>query len=181
MGVGGEAHSTAMAAKRLPHARLRLRIRRWIGVWVWVGLQACLAPVTPAAEIPSALRAYAVTTETGMPHLEENLRYAVVRETRCLDPHDPGAVFWMLRHEALQDCRLERTPTPDANADADADAALSAHYTLICTGGHGTTGNAVWELAPEALRGTLSVRLGGKNMTFYQRIVARPVGACAAR
>ena len=30
------------------------------------------------------------------------------------------------------------------------------------------------------LSGTLNVRLGGKNMTFYQRVTARAAGACPA-
>ena len=147
-----------MAAKRLPHSLLCLLV--------------CIGPGTFAADAPRALRTYEVTTETGMPHLEENLRYATRRETRCLDPADLSTAFWMLKHESLQDCRLDKSP------DAGTPAPPSARYELVCTGGHGTSGSALWELEPNALRGTLNVRLGGKNMTFYQRIVAKPIGAC---
>ena len=49
---------------------------------------------------------YEVTTEIGMPHLEENLRYATTRETSCLKGFDPLA-FPMLKHEALQGCHLQ--------------------------------------------------------------------------
>ena len=45
-------------------------------------------------------------------------------------------------------------------------------YRLICEGGHGTTGTAQWHLGADKIRGTLNVKLGGKNMTFYQRITA---------
>lgn len=119
---------------------------------------------------PAPRQLYEMRTETGMPHLEYNLRYAVVKEQRCLNPQDLSTAFWMLNDVSLQDCVLERT-----RQQAD-----SADYTLVCKGGHGTSGTAQWQLAPERLSGTLNVRLGGKNMTFYQRIEARPVGACTA-
>ena len=136
-------------------------------------LAACLVgparAQAPTESLPARL--YEVVTETGMPHLEENLRYAVRRERRCLGGADLAGAFWMLRHESLQDCRLE----PAAAGD---DGAFAA-YRLECNGGHGTTGRAWWIADGETLRGTLAVRLGGKNMTFHQRITARPVGACA--
>jgi hypothetical protein len=122
----------------------------------------------------SATRRYELTTETGMPHLEESLRYAVRREMRCLDPHDLSAVFWMLDDVSLQDCRLVKA----------AQARDSAHYDLLCTGGHGTSGVARWDIEPRQLRGTLDVKLGGKNMTFYQRVVATPAEddiSCSSR
>jgi hypothetical protein len=126
-----------------------------------VGALACAAA---AAQV----QLYQVSTETGMPHLEENLRYAVRHEQRCLDPQDLSGAFWMLGEVSLQDCRLVK-------ADADTDAAT---YALQCVGGHGTSGEARWHFEPARLTGTLRVRLGGKNMTFYQRIVAKPLGPC---
>ena len=51
---------------------------------------------------------------------------------------------------------------------------------LICEGGHGTTGTAQWHLGADKIRGTLNVKLGGKNMTFYQRITAKPLGKCVS-
>jgi len=50
---------------------------------------------------------------------------------------------------------------------------------LVCEGGHGTTGRAIWQLGRTHSVGTLSVKLGGKNMTFSQRVTARALGACA--
>jgi hypothetical protein len=110
-------------------------------------------------------------TETDMPHLEENLRYAVRRERQCLDRDDLSKAFWMLGHVSLQDCKLVK---------AGQDAA-SATYQLQCDGGHGTTGQAQWQFEPDRITGTLRVRLGGKNMTFYQRMTATPApvaGGC---
>ena len=130
-------------------------------------LGACLTAAAAADAPPRRL--YEMTTETGMPHLEENLRYAVVTEKRCMSPQELSAAFWMLGDVSLQDCKLSK-------ADEEVDAAV---YRLQCTGGHGTTGDARWQLGPDIIRGTLKVRLGGKNMTFYQRITAKPLGDCS--
>ncbi len=40
---------------------------------------------------------------------------------------------------------------------------------FACRPESGTTGEAHWQLDSSELRGTLHVRLGGKNMTFDQR------------
>jgi hypothetical protein len=114
-------------------------------------------------------RLYEVITETDMPHLEENLRYATRQERRCLDRHDLSSAFWMLGHVSLRDCRLVKT----------GEDAGSAGYRLQCDGGHGTTGEALWQFDSDRMTGTLKVRLGGKNMTFYQRITATPAKTAA--
>ena len=106
-----------------------------------------------------------------MPHLEEALRYDTRTETRCLDTADLSGAFWMLGDVSLQDCRLVPAAAPPSTGAPSA-------YALQCDGGHGTTGRAEWRLGPGTLVGTLNVRLGGKNMTFFQRVTARPVGAC---
>ena len=113
-------------------------------------------------------RLYEVTTATSMPHLDESLRYATRTEARCIDIRDLSGEFWMLREVSLQDCRLLKA----------IDSADAAGYLLVCDGGHGTTGTATWQLGEGAIAGTLNVRLGGKNMTFYQRITAKPIGSC---
>ncbi len=119
-----------------------------------------------AEAAPSGL--YEMRTETGMPNLEDNLLYAVVTERRCLNPRELSGAFWMMSDVSLQDCTLVKTEQTD-------DAST---YALKCEGGHGTSGHARWQLGPDAIVGPLDVRLGGKNMTFFQRITARPVGRC---
>jgi hypothetical protein len=131
------------------------------------GMLGVIGPIALAAgAAPSRL--YEVTTETSMPHLDENLRYATRTEERCLDIRDLSGEFWMLREVSLQDCRLVKV----------SESADAAGYLLMCDGGHGTTGTATWQLGRDAIAGTLNVRLGGKNMTFYQRITAKPIGFC---
>jgi hypothetical protein len=112
---------------------------------------------------------YRVTVETGLPHLEENLRYATTRATLCLGEPQLASAFPILQHVALEGCTL---------ADGHADGAIWS-FTLHCAPGSETTGTASWRIDPAGLVGTLDVRLGGKNMTVYQRITGRAVGACA--
>jgi hypothetical protein len=120
----------------------------------------------PAA-LPPAL--YEVTTETSMPHLEENLRYATTTEKRCLTNPEPlSAAFPVLQHVSLKNCRLEQE-TRDSS---------TVSYVLVCDGGHGTTGTATWELGERRMTGTLQVKLGGKNMTFSQRVTAITLRKC---
>jgi hypothetical protein len=130
-------------------------------------MSAVAWPETPAAQgITPTL--YELTTETGMPHLEENLRYATTHERRCVTRSALFTAFPVLTHPALKGCQLKN---PTSQSDL-----LS--YVLVCDGNHGTTGTAIWRVGPQRLRGTLHVKLGGKNMTFYQRITAVSHGQC---
>ncbi len=117
-------------------------------------------------------RLYDVTTVTAMPHLEENLRYATTHERRCLARADlsSASAFPVLDHAALKGCKLE-----EESREED-----SVSYVLICDGGHGTTGGALWRIGAAQMTGTLSVKSGGKNFTFYQRVTATLLGNCVA-
>lgn len=135
-------------------------------------LLACLPLVAGAHEgaVPGPpARLYAITVETGMPNLDDNLRHATTHGTACLDPGRLESAFPILADPSLQDCRLALAGRSGA----------TVHYALACMGGHGTEGHADWQFEPDAVRGTLHVKLGGKNMRFYQRITGRPRGACA--
>ena len=122
-----------------------------------------------AAETPHLL--YEIRTETRMPHLEENLRYADTREQRCLAQDELWSAFPILHHPALQGCMLRE--------ESREESAMS--YALTCERGNDTAGRAVWRLGSRQIVGTLSVKLGGKNMTFYQRLIANPLRACERR
>jgi hypothetical protein len=132
-------------------------------------LTSC-ALICPPARASESMppRLYEVATETMMPHLEENLRYATTRQNRCLSRQELSSAFPILSHPSLEGCKLE-----EENRREEA-----VSYVLVCDGGHGTTGTAEWRLDAHRITGTLHVKLGGKNMTFYQRITATPVGEC---
>jgi hypothetical protein len=135
---------------------------------------AALVASAPATE-PTRPRSYEVITETLMPHLEEALRYATRREVRCLRREELPPAFAILAHDSLKGCTLQ----------ADARDEASATFSLVCGGrgaaGPGTTGRAHWQFGADRLAGVLEVRLGGKNMTFSQRVTARALGECAAQ
>jgi hypothetical protein len=133
-------------------------------------ISAFTAVSIPASETMPA-RLYEVVTETGMPHLEENLRYAVTRENRCFAGDDLASAFPILKSASLADCKLRH----------ESRHAGAVSYLLICDGGHGTTGSASWRVGEQLIVGTLSVKLGGKNMTFFQRVTAKPLGDCPSR
>jgi hypothetical protein len=130
-------------------------------------LLVLVAPLVMARDAPQPLL-YEIRTSIVMPHLEENLRYASAREQRCLSAADLMRAFPVLEHPALAGCRL----VPSGG---------SMSYVLACPDASGTSGQATWRAGKRHLSGSLHVKLGGKNMTFEQRVTARALGACATR
>lgn len=124
-----------------------------------------IAWVANAAE-PSA---YDVTARTEMPNLEENLRYATTRERRCLYAHELASVFPVLQHPSLEGCKLAEESRHGG----------AIRYRLVCASPGVATGAAWLDAGPDRVAGTLKVKMGGKNMTFAQRIEAVRRGECA--
>lgn len=117
-----------------------------------------------------APRLYDLTAATSMPHLEENLRYTIERSQRCLDRDALASAFPILHHPSLAGCQL-RERSHDEN---------TLSYQLVCDRAAGTTGQATWHVEEHIIRGTLDVKLGGKNMTFSQRVTGRAMGQCSS-
>ena len=103
-----------------------------------------------------------------MPNLEENLRYATTHETVCLSPNELQQRFPILKSPALADCHLGQ----------QSESTSGSSRLLVCANNHGTTGGVLWTTYGVRSTGTLSVRLGGKNMTLYQRVTAISRGPC---
>jgi hypothetical protein len=134
-----------------------------------VALAACFAAAgAGAAPLPIAPGAYDVTVETVLPHLEENLRYATTRQTRCIGAQDATTLFPLLHHEAFAGCML----TGGRSHGDDLE------YDLTCRNPQAATGTARVSAGRDALHAVLDVKMGGKNMTLSQRISAPRVGAC---
>ena len=113
-------------------------------------------------------RLYDVTIETGMPHLEENLRYTTTHQRNCISLKDLATEFPILNHPTLAGCTLSGEVRKDD----------TVKFVLSCDDRHGTTGMAVWHIDKQRIRGRLDVKLGGKNMTFSQTVTAKVVGNC---
>ena len=105
--------------------------------------------------------AYEVTASIEMPHLEENLRYATTRELRCVHTDEFASFFPILLHPSLDGCRL-------------------AGGLLVCARPEVASGAVRLEHAPGRVSGVLEVKMGGKNMTFTQRVEALRRGPCDA-
>jgi hypothetical protein len=52
------------------------------------------------------------------------------------------------------------------------------YYPLVCDGSNGTTGTAQLHADADRVKGVLQIKMGGKNMTFSQRIEAKRHGDC---
>src|SRR5262249_27215530 len=111
---------------------------------------------------------YEITVTTVMPHLEENLRYAVVREQRCLRSEELRSLFTVLHHPSLEGCELG-----DELRRGD-----HVRYRLSCANPQVATGTASLDDANGRIDGILEVKMGGKNMTFSQRIEAVRLRDC---
>jgi hypothetical protein len=103
-----------------------------------------------------------------MPHLEENLRYATTREVRCLAPHELSSVFPIMRHASLAGCSLEN----------ERSHGHAIRYLLLCARPDVASGDARLDVGARRIAGILNVKMGGKNMTFAQRIDAVRQGQC---
>ena len=128
----------------------------------------CMAAAASSAAQPGNLvppGLYALTTETLMPHLEEALRYATVKNTRCLAGNSAESFFPLLRHEALSGCSLAATERADS-------------FVLSCRNPGAATGQATFEHSPSSMRATLELKMGGKNMTLSQRVIGSRLGDC---
>jgi hypothetical protein len=129
---------------------------------------ALLGAAVPTSEAVSP-GLYQIRTETLMPHLEENLRYANTRELRCVRSDVPDPFFPILRHPSFKGCKL-----------ADGNGRDPIYYPLVCQSSRGPTGTAQLNVGAERISGVLEIQMGGKNMTFSQRIQATRRGECAS-
>ncbi len=145
-----------------------MHCHRWL---LLCGFAMIAAPQTvqTAQAGTDAAQLYDLVIELGMPHLDEAMRYATRRERVCLRPAERWSTFSMLNDVSLSDCRL--VAAQDTLPERE-------RSVLECSGGHGTTGEARWQRDGSNVSGVLEVRLGGKNMTFHQRVRGQAIGAC---
>jgi hypothetical protein len=143
----------------------RLAHRSRIALGVAASLLCTVAWASGEAVEPGT---YEIIAQTAMPHLEENLRYATTRERRCLRAHELSSVFPILQHQSLEGCKLGE----------ESQRGNTLRYLLVCTSPQVATGVARLEAGPGRLLGVLEIKMGGKNMTFAQRIEAVRQGEC---
>ncbi len=120
--------------------------------------------------VPLSPGLYEVTTETLLPNLREALRYATTRVRQCLGPRQPASLFPLLAHRSFAGCTLADPPSSVGEAT----------YVLVCANPEVASGTASFYLAPGRFSAVLEVKMGGKNMTFSQRVHGPRLRACAA-
>src|SRR5260221_8571969 len=99
-------------------------------------------------------RLYDVTIETGMPHLEENLRYTTTHQRSCISLKDLATEFPILNHPTLAGCTLGgETRTDD-----------TVRFGLSCDDRHGTTGTAVCHSPKRQNQERHDLQSGGTNI-----------------
>lgn len=132
--------------------------------WCWV----LLAPASPADEFELAPGSYDISARMSMPHLDE-MRRIVTQERRCVSDGKPQALFPVLRQPALRGC----------NFGYGAAEGLEFEYLLVCQSARVASGKVRLTRDHDSIVGRLEVKMGGKNMTFAQRIEATRRADCA--
>ncbi len=128
--------------------------------------------VARAASAASYAHSYQIAATIVMPRLDE-MRRQVAQHTRCVPDDNPGALFPVLEQHALRGCRLDY---PKVTSLAES---TRREYVLVCASARVASGTASVEGDEENLVGLLAVKMGGKNMTFSQRVEARRGASCA--
>lgn len=149
-------------------ARAALQARRMRCYMLALSLLAGAAaagtpPLLPAGE-------YALSSQMQMPHLDE-MRRIVDHHTRCLGDDDLHGLFPVMAQPALRGCQFGFPQARDEGL----------RYVLVCQSARVATGTAELSRTRAGVVGHLRIKMGGKNMTFAQRVEARRLGtACKA-
>jgi len=109
-----------------------------------------------------------VASQIILPHLDA-MRREVETSQRCVTGPTPRELFSVFDQPALRGCDFA---FPRATTQA-------VEYVLRCQSARVATGTLTLQRAGEDTVGVAAIKMGGKNMTFTQRVVARRVGACA--
>ena len=92
------------------------------------------------------------------------------RLTRCLTSSaiDSGQAFFVLSENPIRVCPISDYRT----------TATTAHYRILCPGANAASAEGEFETTETGYRGTISMQMGGKNMTMSETQVGVRVGAC---
>ena len=135
---------------------------------VWSsGLAAALLAAALSGAAPFRPGHYTIEAQTVMPHLEE-MRRIRTREARCLDGTEWHLLFPVLAQRAFTGCGFGHARREAARVE----------LVLVCHSARVATGTALLEISSHRIIGDLHVKMGGKNMTFSQHVVAVHRGAC---
>jgi hypothetical protein len=143
--------------------------------WRWlVGLLVSVSalPATWAAAEPQTFTPglYDIEVRLDLPHVLEVA--PPTRSTRCLTAGaiETGRAFFVRSENPIRAC-----PLSDYQATA-----TTARYQIRCPGPNAASAEAQFETTATGYRGTISMQMGGKNMTMSETQVAVRIGTCAS-
>ncbi len=132
----------------------------------------CLCTMLCASALASSIHlnpgTYEITVETLLPNLEENLRYTNTHYRKCFGTQDVTTLFPILHLETFTCCVL-------VNNQALGD---QLEFTLNCKNMEAATETARMSVHADSINGVINIKMGGKNMTFTQRIKGTRLGVC---
>ena len=153
--------NTARRSRQCSNARAAAAIPSFVLVLT------ALATTAFATELTLEPGLYDLAEQMVMPHMDE-MRRIVTHSQRCLMTAAPDAIFPVLEQPALGGCVLGY---PKLSAERN-------DYVLVCESARVASGTATLVSHADLMVGLLTVKMGGKNMTFSQRVEARRIGPC---
>jgi len=123
---------------------------------------------TPAADPALEPGLYQVEVRISLPNVA--VAAPPMKLTRCIVPDDllSGRAFFVLSDNPLRECAM---------ADYQTSAA-AARYRIECPGPNRGSAVAVFDVRQNSYRGTISMNMGGKNMTMSETQVGKRISAC---
>jgi hypothetical protein len=133
-----------------------------------LGLMVTLAAGAHAEDLSLAPGLYHVEVRLSLPNVDNVALPSIF--TRCLAPLDlqSGQAFFVLSDNPLKQCGLS-----DYHAAAD-----TASYRIACPGPNRGTALAVFYTTRNTYHGTISMNMGGKNMTMAEVQAGKRIGEC---
>lgn len=113
---------------------------------------------------------YEVQVETGMPN-DGNRRGAPSRYTVCVTKQDleNGHAFRAPRGHQYDRCELKDYMSERKHVN----------YRVVCPGPNAPSGEGEFLLTATGYQGTVSMQMGGKNMTMFQKYSGKRIGDCS--
>ena len=132
------------------------------------GVAVSLATWCVAAEPVLSPGLYEVEVRISLPNVQDTAAPIVL--TRCVRTADlkSGQAFFVLSDNPLKTCDL-------LDYQTTSDKTL---YRIACPGPNRGTAVAVFDNTNTAYRGTITMNMGGKNMTMSETQAGRRVGDC---
>lgn len=130
-----------------------------------LGLATFLVAATTTAQPPGE---YRIEAQIDMPHLRDNLKGTDTTDLVCVER--AGDLFPALSNPVFAQCNLGR----------EERLGRDSLRLLTCSGAGGTAGAALVRRDSDEVQAVLVVRMGGKNMTFSQRVQGQRRGTCPA-